>query len=104
MIQNIKGVKKTVLSTHLVVCILIYIFKLKNILNNQNSNLSNSKDIHSSKLLNFKKITDLGVDLVSKNYFGFLFHILPYASKIISKGKFIKSKILSSKIEQEDKI
>ncbi len=90
MLNNIKNVKKTVMSTHLIVCILIYIFKLKNIINNNNTNISSSNDNKSSKLLNLKKITNMGVDLVSKNYLSFLFHLIPYSNNIINKIKNIK--------------
>ncbi len=83
-IKNIKNIKKTVLSTHLILCILIYIYKLKNIINNNQSNISHNSNIHSSKLMNLKKISELGVDLVSNNYSGFLFRILPYSQKILS--------------------
>ncbi len=91
MLNNIKNVKKTVMSTHLIVCILIYIFKLKNIINNKNSNISSTNENKSSKLLNIKKITNMGVDLVSKNYLGFLFHLIPYSNNIITKIKNLKN-------------
>ncbi len=90
--KNDKNIKKSVLSTHLIVCILIYIFKLKKIINDNPSKLSDLSSNNPSKLLFLKKITDLGVDLVSKNYTGFLFHLLPYSNKITSMIKNIKKK------------
>ncbi len=92
----LKNMKKTVMSTNLILCILIYMFKLKNIIQNQNSIIPNSNDNKSSNLLNLKKITDLGVDLVSKNYIGFLFHLMPYSTKIINFAKRLREKKLSN--------
>lgn len=93
--ENIKkNVKKTVLSTHIILCILIYIYKLKNIINNNNtSNISQSSNNNSSRLMNLKKITEMGVDIVSKNYSGLFFRLLPYSQKIFSGLTKFKEKM-----------
>ncbi len=75
-------IRKTIFSTNLILCIIIYIIKLKQILKNENIE---NMDKHTEKLYFIKKISDMGIDLLSKNFLKFFFHILPYSGIIYQK-------------------
>jgi hypothetical protein len=75
-------IRKTIFSTNLILCIIIYVIKLKQILKNENIE---NMDKHTEKLYFIKKISDMGVDLFSKNFLKFFFHILPYSGFIYQK-------------------
>lgn len=72
--------KKTVLSSNFIICILLYVLKLRQVWRNQHGN---EMDKNTERLLFMKKMSELGMDLVSKNFISFIFHLVPHSSQII---------------------
>ena len=84
-------VKKTLITSNLILCILVYIIKLKEIWKKEHN--GEEMDKNTERLLFMKKLSEMGIDLVSKNFGSFFMKILPHSHKIfhsIKQNKFIK--------------
>jgi hypothetical protein len=79
------------MSSNMILCILIYVIQLRKIWKNQNIQ---ETDSHTQKLLFMKKITEMGNDLLSKNFIKFSMQALPYSFKMIRKFRQLRSKII----------
>ncbi len=79
------------MSSNMILCILIYVIQLRKIWKNENIEEMNSK---TQKLLFMKKITEMGTDLLSKNFIKFSMQALPYSFKMIRKISQLRHKII----------
>ena len=79
------------MSSNMILCILIYVIQLRKIWKNQNIQ---ETDSHTQKLLFMKKITEMGNDILSKNFIKFSLHALPYSFKMIRKIRQLRGNIM----------
>jgi hypothetical protein len=83
--------KKSMMSSNMILCILIYVIQLKKIWKNENLQEMDEK---TQKILFMKKITEMGNDLLSKNFIKFSIHALPYSMKMFRKIKDLRNKFI----------